>query len=141
MTQVVFHLLPTTAPKARLRYLIHLLDQTLWGHSIDLRLPDEQAAAKLDQQLWAWPSHGFLPHALGAARTDAPIRLWGAKPPEIGEILINLHPEWFPHFSGYNQVIELLDQSDALLARGRARYRTYRRLGITPQLIRPEELP
>lgn len=141
MTQVVFHLLPTTAPKARLHYLIHLLDQTLWGQSIDLRLPDEQAAAKLDQQLWTWPPHGFLPHALGQERIDAPIRLWGAHPPKTGQVLINLHPAFFTDFKGYNQVIELLDQSEVLLVRGRDRYRQYRQQGITPEVVKPKELP
>ncbi len=141
MTQVVFHVLPTAAPKARLQYLIHLLDQPLWGQSVDIRLPDEKAAAKLDEQLWRWPATNFLPHALGKARTDIPVRLWGDSPPPTGAVLINLHPDFFEAFRGYDRVIELLDQSAALLERGRERYRQYRQAGITPEVIKPEELP
>ncbi len=141
MTRIFFHVLPTRAPAARLRYLIHLLTHDLSGQTVDLRLPDDEAAIKLDQQLWRHPPEGFLPHAPGWERPDAPVRLWGARPPDSGHILINLHPDFLNGFTGYNQIIELLDQSDALLERGRERYRQYRQADITPEVIKPEERP
>lgn len=138
MTRVCFHVLPTQAPAARLRYLIHLLNQPLSG-TCHLRLPDEAAAQRLDLQLWKIPAESFLPHALGSEHLPAPIQLWGADIPCTGDTLINLHPDFPEHAQGYRTVIELLDQSPELIERGRHRYKRYKALGITPDVIKPQE--
>lgn len=123
----------------RLLYLIQLLN-TLQGSQCHIRLPDDQAAQRLDLQLWKYPPESFLPHALGSEGLLAPIQLWGAHIPPSGEILINLHAAFPEAFQGYKTVIELLDQTPALIERGRNRFKHYKKLGYTPEVIKPEEL-
>ena len=135
---VTFHVLNSQAPRARLAYLIQLLEVGWVTRRITLRLPDETAAVRLDRQLWQYAPEAFLPHALGEEAPTSPIRLWGADIPPQGDLLINLHPELTPHWQGYEEVIELLDQSPELIERGRQRWRAYRQQGVTPEVLKPE---
>ncbi|WP_294945376.1 DNA polymerase III subunit chi [Sulfurivirga sp.] len=134
-----FHVLDTTAPRARLAHLIRLLERLWPEHPCDVRLPDGDAARRLDLQLWRLAPEAFLPHALGEEAPQAHIRLWGETVPAHGTVLVNLHPQLCAHWRGYEHVIELLDQSPELLERGRDRWRAYRAAGVTPTLIKPEE--
>lgn len=144
MTTVTFHVLQSAQPRARLHYLIQLLDRLISeGHRCDLRLRDAQAVQLLDRQLWRHPPESFLPHAPGTEAPSAPIRLW-ADPdtPSQGALLINLHADLFPAFQGYDQVIELLDQDPTRLEAGRTRYRQYRQhYGIVPAYQKVPQQP
>jgi DNA polymerase-3 subunit chi len=63
----------------------------------------------------------------------APIQLFGEQISRAcQDVLINLHPDFYAPFNQYQRTIELLDQSEELIEKGRERWRQYKSLGLVP---------
>lgn len=135
MQDVVFYVLNSSDPAQRERFLAKLLAKTQQQQRrVDVRFAQEQDAHRFDQTLWAQPAHAYLPHGV-AHNFNAPIQLFAdAIPKPCQDVLINLHPEFYSGFQDYQRTIELLDQSEALIEKGRQRYRQYKGFGFEPQV-------
>ncbi|MBN2607242.1 MAG: DNA polymerase III subunit chi, partial [Thiotrichales bacterium] len=89
---------------------------------------------RLDIALWQFRPETFIPHAI-ALEVSAPIQLWVQQVSEPCEdVLLNLHTDFAEDFKQYTRTIEVLDQSEALIERGRERWRQYKALGIEPTI-------
>lgn len=98
----------------------------------DIRLASDGDCQRLDTVIWEYKPEEFIPHSI-SLETPAPIQLWNQQINEsCDDVLLNLHPEFLPSFHQYNRTIEVLDQSEALLQRGRERWRQYREQGFEP---------
>lgn len=130
---VVFYVLSSSDDQNRDQFVGKLVNKI---HSekrqCDIRLASDSDCQRLDNAIWEFKPHAFIPHAV-ALQVTAPIQLWNQ---QIGEpcedVLLNLHPEFLPTFTQYQRTIEVLDQSDALLQRGRERWKQYRNQGFEP---------
>lgn len=132
---VLFYVLNSSDVGSRERFLIKLIKKAFsQKRLIDVRFAQQQDALRFDQTLWCVPEHSYLPHAV-AHEIPAPIQLHGdvlVKPSK--DVLINLHPDFYPDFADYQRTIEVLDQSEALIEKGRQRWREYKKAGIEPKV-------
>lgn len=132
---VLFYVLNSSDQKSLETFLIRLLIKTqAEQRQVDLRLADLKEAARFDQTLWNFQPESYLPHAVNQ-QSQAPIQLYGAEITRPGgDVLINLNPEFFAGFSSYQRTIEVLDQSQALIEKGRQRWREYKQAGFEPKV-------
>ncbi|MBN2646572.1 MAG: DNA polymerase III subunit chi [Thiotrichales bacterium] len=133
--EVLFYLLNSTDPQSFERFCCQLVNKIYQqSRRCDLRFADLHQAQRFDLTLWNWQNTAFIPHALEQAQ-PAPIQLYPQSIPHpCQDVLINLHPEFYPAFSSYQRTIEILDQSDYLVQKGRQRWKAYQQNDITPLL-------
>ncbi|NPA72783.1 MAG: DNA polymerase III subunit chi, partial [Gammaproteobacteria bacterium] len=123
---VLFYVLNSTDPQSREVFLSKLLKK-IWQEKrlCDIRFESEQNALRYDLTLWNAQPHSFIPHSV-KKQTRAPIQLYGDNIPHpCNDVLINLHPDFSPQFSSYQRTIEVLDQSEYLIQKGRTRWKNY----------------
>jgi DNA polymerase-3 subunit chi len=133
MSELVFYVLNSSSFQEREAFLIKLLNKAQQQtRQVDVRFAQQQDAQRFDQKLWCEPSHSYIPHGL-VNNIAAPIQLYGEQITHpCKDVLINLHPEFYDNFKQYQRTIELLDQSEELIEKGRERWRQYIALGLTP---------
>lgn len=133
MTELVFYVLNSSGFNEREAFLVKLLAKAQQQQrKVDVRFGQSQDAQRFDQTLWCEPAHSYIPHAVNHSMT-APIQLFGELIQQpCQDVLINLHPEFYTAFNRYQRTIELLDQSEALIEKGRLRWRQYKALGVDP---------
>lgn len=133
--QVDFYLLGEPAAKAS--NLACRLALMAWERKQKVFIATDTPAASeaLDKLMWQFPDERFLPHAMASdsSAQKAPIligQLSGLKPVEV---VINLCPEAVPEPSRFDRVLEIVPFDKAERQASRVKYKTYRKLGITPQ--------
>jgi DNA polymerase-3 subunit chi len=106
------------------------------GQRVLALCPDTGLSQKLDRLMWSTPNVSFLPHCSAtdplAAVTPIIVDHDDTQMPH-DQVLINLRPEWPPHFARFQRLIEIvsLDEEDRRLAR--VRYKFYRDRGYEIQ--------
>jgi DNA polymerase-3 subunit chi len=133
MSELVFYVLNSSGFREREAFLVKLLAKAQQQQrKVDVRFGEVQDAQRFDQKLWCEPPHRYIPH--GVEHTPAaPIQLFGEKiSRSCQDVLINLHPDFYASFNHYERTIELLDQSEELIEKGRERWRQYKALGLVP---------
>lgn len=129
MTQIDFY----TRVEDKLRTACRLAAK---AYGAELRVvvccPDAETASRFDRMLWTTPAIAFIPHCLAAdplaPRTPIVID-YADSAPTHDEVLLNLRPEWPPHFSRFQRLIEIVSVDDEDRQRARERYRFYRDRG------------
>jgi DNA polymerase-3 subunit chi len=132
---VLFYVLNSTEPSEREAFLSRLLN-TIWKQErfCDVRFANLQDAKRYDLTLWNAQPQSFIHHALEKA-VVAPIQLYGEQVSQpCKDVLINLHPEFSSQHSLYQRTIEILDQSEYLIQKGRERWKSYKKAGIEPTI-------
>lgn len=136
MVRVDFYILPDTATQGRLKLACKLAEKAYeQGHRVYVLAADEQQAAHLDDLLWTFKQNSFVPHARYPLPEGDAAPVWiGTEPsPEpAAEVLINLTAAIPAAFQRFERVLELVDQSESVLAASRQRFRAYREQGIEP---------
>jgi DNA polymerase IIIc chi subunit len=94
---------------------------------------DKQAGRQLDELMWEQPGGRFLPHALAGSQAadKAPVNIGPLSALNRAEVVINLCPEAIPQPERFSRIQEIVPHDDRDASR--AKYRTYRELGLTPQ--------
>jgi len=95
----------------------------------------ESSIRQLDEQMWQHPEQRFLPHTTfdDPNSGKAPViigPLSGLKPTDV---VINLCPDAVPQTEGFKRVLEIVPYADMERQASRAKYKTYRDLGLKPQ--------
>ncbi len=101
----------------------------------------ENVLAKIDDLLWTYSNTSFIPHVLIKSNEEVedidPIILANFEPTlPKKDILIQLADDPIPSFQGYDRIIEILYNDPEYLAKGRERFKFYRRNGIEPKTIK-----
>ena len=132
---VVFYILKSDDPASLDRFIAKLCQKILKEQrQCDIRLPDEPSMQRLDRALWGYKPESFIVHGL-QNQCPAPVQLWTNEPnSRFNDILLNLHPEFPAPYRQFRRTIEVLDQSAALIERGRQRWKHYKQQDITPTL-------
>lgn len=130
---VLFYVLETQDTAPRDAFIAKLVNKIYQQNRLcDVRCGNEQDTQRIDQAIWQFRPEAFIPHAI-ALEVKAPIQLWSQQVVEPCEdVLLNLHTDFPENFQQYARTIEVLDQSEALIERGRERWRQYKALGVEP---------
>lgn len=133
LTEVVFYVLNSDAPEARDRFISKLVHKIhTEKRRADILFETLEDAQRFDIALWQYQPQSFIPHAI-AQETTAPIQLFGRfLGAPCQDILLNCHPDFPNQFQQYQRTIEVLDQTEYLIQKGRERFKHYRSLNIEP---------
>ncbi len=138
MTEVLFHRLDEPDRVEGICRL--LLRRGRLSPPVLIYCPDEDTLARIDERLWTIDPGSFLAHAPARdperdraqpillackiVRTNAP------------QVLINASLEVPPDLSGFRYIVDFVDGWDEKLVEiARARWRTYRMLGLAPRYL------
>lgn len=135
--RVDFYVLEAAGGRGRLKLACRVAEKAyLAGQSVLIWHTDRQELAELDAMLWTFSDRSFVPHELLAnadAPCGAPVRLLAGSAPSLpADIIINLSAEVPPALEVTQRVAEIVDGDETRRQAGRARFRAYRELGITP---------
>ncbi len=134
---VAFYVLSTDTPEARLRLACRITDKA-WkaGNSVLVLHQDPAELRTLDDLLWTCGGDlAFLPHEIeaDAPLADVPVVLnVGSVPARPVDVVINLGERIPGGLDGIGRVAEIIDADPARRDAGRARFKAYRDLGISP---------
>jgi DNA polymerase III subunit chi len=137
MTQVDFHI----GVDDPLRYSCRLLRKALrQGARVSVTAPAPLLQA-LDRELWVFDERDFIPHLrisssrpLPAAAAHTPLWLVeGPLPAEAPDVLVNLGADAPAQATRLARVIEIVADDPGQIERGRERWRSYVRQGLSPR--------
>ncbi|WP_420600190.1 DNA polymerase III subunit chi [Neptuniibacter sp.] len=128
-----FYVLPSTDPEARGRFLCRLVGKILGlGHEIYIQTANEAEAKRIDQQLWEFQPESFIPHSLISEELAAKVKIgWDAQRPDHNDVFVNLNLDIPEDALGFNRILEIVVQSEDVLASTRNNYKTYQTNGIS----------
>jgi DNA polymerase III subunit chi len=135
--RVEFYVIEDSAPTARLRLACRLAEKAyLADQSVLVWHTDPQELKVFDDLLWTFGDRSFVPHELlgaPASTSEAPVMLSsGALPVKPVDILINLAPDVPACMAQVPRIAEIIDGDDTRRRAGRARFKTYRDIGLQP---------
>ena len=135
--RVDFYVLEESSAAGRLRLACRLAEKAYLAAQVALVWhTDAQELKAFDDMLWTFMDGSFVPHEMltaGASSNETPVLLSaGTPPPTPVDIIINLAPEVPTCLAQTRRVAEIIDGDDSRRRAGRARFKTYRDLGIQP---------
>lgn len=133
---VDFYVLEQVSPRERLRTACRVVEKAyLAGHTVLVWHTEPAELREFDELLWTFGDGSFVPHEPLASSgfESAPVLLALNTPPPVPfEVLVNLAPEVPACAENAQRVAEFIDGDPARRQAGRARFRTYKDRGITP---------
>lgn len=138
MTRIDFYILEEGTNTAIDKFICRLTEKA-WkqNNAVYLHAEDEKDMQKYDELLWTFKETSFVPHQTVANTTPLPeiehILIGCQTLTEISkiphEVLINLCLETPSFFSQFERVVEIINQDETSLIKGRERYQFYRDRG------------
>jgi len=132
--QVDFYILTDGAPSAG--HLACRLSLRAWeeGYRVTVLAAGENDARQLDELMWDYPAGRFLPHGRGATDAAVPVAIVCAPEPlpTDRDVVINLTAEPVPEPARFRRLLEIVPADADLRESSRAKFRTYRSLGLEP---------
>ena len=133
--RVDFYVLSEASAAARLKVACRIAEKAyLASQSVLLWHTDRAELEKLDELLWTFADTSFVPHAWLAEDAAAPVLLSTEPPAGPVEVLIHLglSPEPPAFLTRVSRLVEIIDGEPARRDAGRARFKAYRQLGLSP---------
>jgi DNA polymerase-3 subunit chi len=134
--RVDFYVLEGTSATARLKVACRLAEKAYLASQRALIWHTERSELQaLDELLWTFADGSFVPHdwLTSNAVADAPVLLSAGSPPAADvDFVVNLAADAPPFLHLTRRVAEIIDGDDGRRRAGRARFKTYRELGIEP---------
>ena len=135
--RVDFYVLEESSAAGRLKLACRLAEKAyLAAQTALVWHTDAQELKAFDDMLWTFMDGSFVPHEMltpAASVAECPVMLSaGNAPPTTVDIIINLAPEVPTCLAQTRRVAEIIDGEDSRRRAGRARFKTYRDLGIQP---------
>ncbi|HEY4214382.1 MAG TPA: DNA polymerase III subunit chi [Steroidobacteraceae bacterium] len=137
--RVDFYVIEDGGGHARLTLACKLAEKAyLAQQSVLVWHTDPQELRSFDDMLWTFRDGSFVPHEALAPDALAPIQLTaGAAPQAPVDLIINLAADVPPCIAQSappitKRVIEIIDGDEGRRRAGRARFKAYRDLGVTP---------
>ena len=141
---VAFYVIEEASSAARLKLACRITDKAFRARqTVLIWHSDATELAMLDELLWTFgDDRSFIPHEriVPGTACEAPVLLTTNAAPSSGiDVLVNLAPEVPPVAERAARIVEIIDGDPARREAGRARFRTYRKLGLQPVMhnVRP----
>jgi|SRR5581483_1847247 len=134
--RVDFYILEDPSSTARLKLACKLAEKAYQAsQTVLVWHTDPTELRALDDMLWTFNDGSFVPHEplVSGALAEAPVLLSaGVAPSANVDIIINLAADVPACLSLTRRVAEIIDGDDTRRRAGRARFKTYRELGVQP---------
>lgn len=137
MAEVSFYILPSESTQERYLFACKLIEKAYRsGHFCYVLTDSAEQSQKIDDLLWTFRAGSFIPHQLYTGDIpsilNAKVILIGSlKVPEHWQkTVINLSSHCPEEPGKIERIFEILDNSEAIKALGRNRYRQYQQSGI-----------
>jgi DNA polymerase-3 subunit chi len=139
--RVDFYVIEERAGPARLRLACRLAEKAYLAGQRALIWHTERAELQaLDELLWTFADGSFVPHdwLTSDEAPEAPVLLSaGSMPAAEFDFVVNLAPDPPPFLHLARRIAEIVDGDEARRASARARFKSYRELGIEPATHTP----
>lgn len=139
-TSVDFYVLTGTDAKERLRLACRLAEKAYLSSARVLVWSDNAAElSAFDDLLWTFADRSFVPHEPyreAEQWQEVPVLLSGPHDPAPGssiDVLLNLGAAVPPCAAQAERILEIIDADETRRQAGRARFRSYRERGLSPQ--------
>lgn len=131
MPQADFYVLPAADIAARQRFICRLAEKIVpEGHQLHIHCGNAQTASELDQLLWSFKAESFIPHTLADSNDSAPVVLgWELEQIDPARVFVNLTLGLPAQVIGTGRVVEIVVQTDEVLAATRQHFRQYKDAG------------
>ena len=95
----------------------------------------EAAGKHLAEVMWQYPEGRFLPHTAAGEQDacKAPVNIGTLSGLNPTDVVINLCPEAVPQPERFSRILEIVPSASDEREASRAKFKTYRNLGITPR--------
>jgi DNA polymerase III subunit chi len=132
--RVDFYVIEETAAAARLKLACRLAEKAYLSSQRALIWHTDRAELEtLDELLWTFADGSFVPHEWLTSNAEAPVLLSAGSPPaEAFDFVVNLAADPPPFLQLTSRIAEIIDGDEGRRRAGRARFKTYRELGIEP---------
>ena len=133
--RVDFYVLSEASAAARLKVACRIAEKAyLASQSVLLWHTDRAELETLDELLWTFADTSFVPHEWLGENAAAPVLLGTEPPPGPVGVLIHLglSPEPPAFLARVSRLVEIIDGEPARRDAGRARFKAYRQLGLSP---------
>lgn len=135
--RVDFYVIEDASSLARLKLACRIVEKAYCAEqSVLVWLSDREELRAFDELLWTFADRSFVPHeelAPGALAVEAPVLLSAGTPPAGDvDVIVNLAADVPPCYARARRVAEIIDGDEARRRAGRARFKTYRDLGLQP---------
>ncbi len=139
-TSVDFYVLASTDAKERLRLACRLAEKAYLSSARVLVWSDNAGElSAFDDLLWTFADRSFVPHESYRETEqwqEVPVLLSGPNDPAPDhsiDVLLNLGGVVPPCAAQAGRILEIIDADEARRQAGRARFRSYRERGLSPQ--------
>lgn len=131
MPQADFYVLPAADIAARQRFICRLAEKIVpAGNQLHVHCDNAQLARELDLLLWSFKAESFIPHALADSNDPAPVILgWELSQIDPARVFVNLTLALPEQIIGTQRVVEIVVQTDEVLAATRRHFKQYKEAG------------
>ncbi|MCP4597521.1 DNA polymerase III subunit chi [Neptuniibacter sp.] len=128
-----FYVLPSNDPDARGRFLCRLVTKIrALGHELYIQTANESEAKRIDQLLWEFQPEAFIPHELLGDKLNSGVQIgWDTQRPEHKDVFVNLNLDIPKDALEFDRILEIVIQSEEVLASTRNNYKSYQANGIS----------
>jgi DNA polymerase III subunit chi len=136
MAEVSFYILPSESTQERYLFACKLIEKAYRsGHFCYVLTDSAEQSQKIDDLLWTFRAGSFIPHQIytGELPKFKKIILIGLlnAPENWQKTVINLSSHCPEELGKIERILEILDNSEAIKALGRNRYRQYQQSGMS----------
>ena len=98
----------------------------IWIHC-----PDQDTQKQLDERLWSFDPQSFLAH--GIDQSESPICISAQLPDQQDWIVFNFNNQPLESAEQFSHIIEIIENGENAKQIGREKFKSYRKMGISPQ--------
>ncbi len=137
MPAIDFYILSTTSKQDRYQFVCKLAEKIFRQKQKAFFLtPSIEDSENLDDLLWSFRPASFIPHQIIQNNThslfDQLLISNRDIPDNWSGILVNLTQQLTPNIEKLTRIIEIIDNNEVCLTKGRQRYRHYKKMNLSP---------
>ena len=137
MPAIDFYILSTTSEQDRYQFVCKLAEKIFRQKQKAFFLtPSIEDSENLDDLLWSFRPTSFIPHQIIQNNTHSLFDQLLISNQDIPDnwsgILVNLTQQLTPNIERLTRIIEIIDNNEVCLTKGRQRYRHYKKMNLSP---------
>ncbi len=137
MPAIDFYILSTTSEQDRYQFVCKLAEKIFRQKQKAFFLtPSIEDSENLDDLLWSFRPTSFIPHQIIQNNTHSLFDQLLISNQDIPDnwsgILVNLTQQLTPNIEKLTRIIEIINNNEVCLTKGRQRYRHYKKMNLSP---------